>query len=188
MVCEAGSQSRQLTADHLVLTLPSVQMLDLFDRSSLVLDDGTMERLRGIRHTRCLALLGLLEDQSSLDHPGTVTHPDQQVDWLSDNQRKGISELPSFTLHANDEYSQKYWDASDEERVPHLLGVAEGIFGARSHSMVRSPVGIRQACRYLWGFHWHSEDLALTLAGDGFGGRRVENAALSGVECGGCDS
>lgn len=180
MVCEAGTQGRQLTADHLVLTLPSVQMLDLFDRSSLVLDDGTMERLRGIRHTRCLALLGLLEDHSSLEHPGTVTHPDQQVDWLSDNQRKGISELPSFTLHANDEYSQKYWDASDEERVPHLLGVAEEFLGAR----------VTQWSVHRWGFakpvvtfgdsHWHSEDLALTLAGDGFGGERVENAALSG--------
>ncbi|MEC8866938.1 MAG: FAD-dependent oxidoreductase [Verrucomicrobiota bacterium] len=180
LVVEAGNEERRLVADHLVLTLPSVQMLDLFDRSSLALDHETMERLRSIRHTRCLALLGLMEDKSSLSHPGATTHPVDQVDWLSDNQSKGISEQPAFTLHASDAYSREFWEAPDEERAPFLLEVAEEKLGTR----------ITQWSMHRWGFakpvvtfgetHWHSMEMSLTMAGDGFGGERIENAALSG--------
>jgi predicted NAD/FAD-dependent oxidoreductase len=28
--------------------------------------------------------------------------------------------------------------------------------------------------------HWHSEERNITLAGDGFGGERIEKAAMSG--------
>ena len=72
-------------------------MLDLFERSKI--DGGeTMSRLQAIRHTRCLAILGILDRPSRLTHLGAVTHPFADVDWLSDNQVKGISEVPAGYL------------------------------------------------------------------------------------------
>ena len=59
IIRERDGMNRVLEADHLVITIPSVQMLELFARSSISLDEDTMNRLRSIHHTRCLALLGL---------------------------------------------------------------------------------------------------------------------------------
>ena len=162
--------------------MPSVQMLELFVRSEYTLDTETMKRLRSIKHTRCLAVLGTLDRPSSLESPGTLTHPVEEIDWLSDNQVKGISPVPSFTLHASARYSQKHWESPDEERIPPLLAVAEKKLQAK----------IKTWASHLWGFakplvtfgqsHWHSDEEKLTLAGDGFGGERIEKAALSGWE------
>ena len=105
---EKDDSQRSLEADHLVLTIPSVQLLELFQRSHYSLDEDTMNSIRSIRHTRCLAVLGIMDRPSSFKHPGTLTHPVPEIDWISDNQVKGISPEPACTIHASDEYSQKF--------------------------------------------------------------------------------
>ena len=59
-VVEREGEGRVLEADHLVITIPSVQMLDLFGRSDICLDFDVMNRLHSIRHTQCLAIFCLL--------------------------------------------------------------------------------------------------------------------------------
>ena len=108
---EKDGQNRRLFADHLVLTLPVPQMLELFQRSHFELESKVMEKLESVRYTRCLALLGILDGPSSLKYPGTITHPVPEVDWISDNKVKGISDIPACTIHAGNEYSNKYWDS-----------------------------------------------------------------------------
>ena len=139
-----------------------------------------MEKLRRIRHTRCLALLGLLDRPSVLKSPGTCTHPVDEVEWIADNQVKGISEKPSFILHASDAYSQKFWDAPDSERVPFLLSIAEENLRVKITSWASHRWGFAKPIQTFGATFWHSPENRLTLAGDGFGGERVENAALSG--------
>ena len=179
---ERKGKNRELVADHLVISIPSVQMLELFDRSSICLDEDTMNRLRSIHHTRCLALLGLLESPSCLGIPGTRTHPVEEVDWISDNQVKGISKVPSFTLHASDEYSQTHWDSRDEDRIPFLLEVAEDCLKSKVSEWKSHRWGFAKPTKTFGASHWHSEKWNLSLAGDGFGGERIENAALSGLD------
>jgi predicted NAD/FAD-dependent oxidoreductase len=103
-----------------------------------------------------------------------------EIDWISDNQIKGISEDPSCTIHASDEYSQKFWDAPDSERIPQLLSVAEDRLGVKITSWVSHRWGFAKPVVTFGASHWHSFERNLTLAGDGFGGERIENAALSG--------
>ena len=181
-VTEQGSTGRAFQCDHLVITMPSVQMLELFARSEYTLDSEPMKRLRSIKHTRCLAVLGTLDRPSSLESPGTVTHPVEEIDWLSDNQVKGISPVPSFTLHASDAYSQKYWESPDEERIPPLLEVAQEKLQAKIKSWASHRWGFAKPLHTFGASHWHSKEEKLTLAGDGFGGERIEKAALSGWE------
>ena len=172
----------QFECEHLVITMPSVQLLDLFDRSDYQLDSETMERLGAIRHTRCLAVLGILDQPSSLLAPGTATHPAVEIDWLSDNQIKGISPIPACTIHASDKYSQKHWDSSDEDRIPYLISIAEDCLKARIKSWSSHRWGFAKPIVTFGASHWHGSEENLTLAGDGFGGERIENAALSGWE------
>ena len=180
LVYERAGLQRILSADHLVVTFPVPQVLELLERSGFSLDPQTMKKLRAVRYTRCLALLGLLDGSSVLENPGTLTHPVPEVDWISDNMTKGISEKPACTIHASSFYSEKFWDAPDEERIPLMIEVAEENLKAR----------IIQWSSHRWGFakplvtfgesHFHSLEDGVSLAGDGFGGERIENAFLSG--------
>ena len=180
IIGEREGEGRQLQADHLVMTIPSVQLLELFERSHYSLDEDTMNSIRSIRHTRCLAVLGIMDRPSSFKHPGTLTHPVPEIDWISDNQVKGISDEPSCTIHASDEYSQKFWDAPDSERIPPLLSVAEEHLHAKITSWSSHRWGFAKPEVTFGASHWHSESERITLAGDGFGGERIEKAAMSG--------
>ena len=177
---EKDASQRTLEADHLVITIPSVQLLELFKRSDYELDDDSMNRLRSIRHTRCLAVLGIMNRSSSLKYPGTLTHPSPEIDWISDNQVKGISQEPSCTIHASDEYSQKFWDAPDSERVPLLLSVAQEYLHVKITSWSSHRWGFAKPVVTFGSTHWHSQERGISLAGDGFGGERIEKAAMSG--------
>lgn len=181
-IFERAGEERVLEADHLVVTIPSVQMRDLFFRSEIDLGKETMSKLKAIRHTRCLAILGILDRPSELTHPGAVTHPYEYVDWLSDNQIKGISETPAITLHTSAEFSDKYWDVPDYEWVDKLVAPAEDVLGAKISKWVSHRWGFAKPLVTFGASHHHVAELGLTLAGDGFGGERVERAAISGLE------
>ena len=182
VVAERMGEKRELQADHLVITFPVPQVLELFERSAFSLDTETMNRLRKISYTQCIALLGLLDKPSSLSPPGTLTDPVPEVDWVSDNQIKGVSEKPAFTLHASDSYSQSFWDAPDEESCPFLIGIAEQTLGAKVTRWSSHRWGFAKPLVTFGATHFHSPSHSLTLAGDGFGGERIENACLSGWE------
>jgi hypothetical protein len=181
-VKEKGTSGRSFNADHLVLTLPVPQMLKLFALSSFELQPQVMSNLRNIRYSRCLALFGLLDRVSSIPCPGIITHPTPKVDWLADNQVKGISQKPAFTLHASSQFSDEIWNVPDNDGILSLVPVVEGLMQAK----------ILEWAIHRWHFskplvtfgesHFHSPDRHLSLAGDGFSGERVESAAISGWE------
>jgi predicted NAD/FAD-dependent oxidoreductase len=181
-VVERMGQDRVLRADHLVVTFPGPQVIELFGRSDFSLHSDAMDRLKAIRYTRCIVLLGLLAGPSSLEYPGTVTHPVAEVDWVSDNQIKGISQKPACTVHASDEFSQKHWDSPDNERAPLLKAVAEETLGAEVTDWSCHRWGFAKPLETFGATHFHSPEHAITIAGDGFGGERIESAFLSGWE------
>lgn len=176
---EKDGEKRRLFADHLVLTLPVPQMLELFQRSEMELESKIMDKLEAVRYTRCLALLGILDRPSLLPFPGTLTHPVPEVEWISDNQVKGISELPACTVHANDEYSKKFWD-SPEEGAPFLTKVAEDQLECKITEWSCHRWGFAKPLVTFGATQYTSAWERLSLAGDSFGGERIENAAMSG--------
>lgn len=170
-------------AEHLVITAPLPQALNLLDTSGLRYANEDTEALRAVRYERGLATMAILDGPSGLPQPGGIKVHEGVLTWIADNQQKGISpDVSAVTLHANHKFSDEHWDSSNEVRGSLMLEAAE--------PFLKSNV-LEYDC-HRWGFtkpikpwpnaYYQNAGLQLTLAGDSFGGVRIEGAALSGIE------
>ena len=179
-IFEREGLNRKLVADHLVLTMPVPQILELLERSQFKFGAQVMDKLSKVRYTRCLAVLGIMNRSSGLSMPGTITHPTPEIDWISDNQIKGISEVPACTIHASDEYSQKFWDFPDEDRAPLLIRTTEELLNVKITNWSCHRWGFAKPLVTFGASQYLSKSYRISLAGDSFGGERIENSAMSG--------
>lgn len=176
-------QGNCFQAEQLVLTAPLPQSLMLLDTSGLsYADPRTLQALRAVRYERGLATLAILDGPSGLPAPGGMKIDRPPLTWIADNQQKGVStDVSAITLHADADFAQAHWSEPDEIRGPLMLEAAA--------SYLKSTV-IDYSC-HRWGFttpinpwserSFHDPNLHYSLAGDAFGGPRIEGAALSGL-------
>ncbi len=168
-------------AEAAVLTAPVPQSLALLDLGEFALSEVTKARLESIDYERCLAVMAALEKPSKIPPPGILSPTEDPIALLVDNQMKGISSTPGITLHATPTFSLKHWDRDRREIGRQLLQAAAAWLGSdvtefQVHGWRYSkPIHVEQTpCMVLNEAPW------LLLAGDAFGGPRVEGAALSG--------
>jgi renalase len=167
-------------ASAIVLTAPIPQALALLDAGGQRLDADLRERLSGISYEYCLAVMAVLRGPSRLPEPGGLAFSEGPVAWIADNQQKGISESPALTVHASDAWSRLNWDRDRMAVGEELLGAVASWMGSgverfEVHGWRYSRPVETFDCRCLV-----LEGGSLVLAGDAFGGRSVEGAALSG--------
>jgi predicted NAD/FAD-dependent oxidoreductase len=176
----------QYLAGHLVITAPLPQALALLDTTGLSYADHELSAMRAVTYDKGLATLAILDGPSGLPDPGGMKLKNAPLSWIADNQMKGISkDVSAITLHADAAFAAKHWDSPDEERGQLMLDAAADLLKANV---------VEFNC-HRWGFTlpvnpmpepcFHNQGLKLTLAGDAFGGPRVEGAALSGIEAAG---
>lgn len=172
----------ELRAGALVLTPPIPQTLDLLDAGHVALDPDQRAELGSVTYHPCLAVMALLDGPSGLPEPGAVRPGGEPVDWVADNQRKGISPVPAVTVHAGPATSRTLWDAPDEEVITTLLAAVPGLAAApvaggvqvQRWRYARPDVGLEGFTRKISGVP------PAVLAGDVFDGARVPGAAASG--------
>ncbi len=173
-------EEQQLHADAVVLTPPVPQSLALLAAGGVVLASDDMSALATVRYQPCLAALVVLDGPSGLPEPGAVDPAHGPIDWMADNQSKGISASPAVTIHATAEFSRAYWSSSDEVVIAALLKAA-GLPVASSASQVHRWRYARPV-EVLPERHLLAHGLPpLVFAGDAFGGAKVEGAVLSGL-------
>ncbi len=171
-------------ADNLILTAPVPQALDLLgDKTNEFLGEAE-NRLRAIRYAKSLAVLAVLDGPSGIPNQGALPVGTAPLTWLGDNQLKGISERPAITLHSDAAWAEKHWDSPDEIRVPPLLSAARPFLGSTILSWTCHRWGYAFPESTFGRPFFHNPSCRLTMAGDGFGGPRIEGAALSGIEAG----
>lgn len=178
-----SEQGDSFLAQELVITAPLPQALNLLDMTGLRYANSDMEALRAVRYERGLATLAILDGPSGIPAPGALKLQEAPLSWIGDNQQKGISpDVSAVTIHADADFAEKHWDSPNEIRGPLMLEAAAPYLKTK----------VLEFNCHRWGFTtpinpWHelyyrNAALSLTLAGDSFGGPRIEGAALSGIE------
>lgn len=170
-------------AKHLILTAPLPQAIELLDNSEVNWWSDALDGLREIRYEKGLATLAILSGPSGLEAPGGQKVEVEPLTWIADNYQKGISpEVHAVTLHANADFAEAHWDSPNEVRGPLMLQAAEAFLKAKVVEYDCHRWGFTRPIQS-WGEACYIDpELQLSLAGDAFGGRRVEGAALSGIE------
>lgn len=185
-VWEARTEAGSLVAGTaLLLTAPVPQSLALFEGGS-ALSEETRQRLAGITYSPCLALMALMNGPTGVPEPGGIQIKGEPLDWIGDNQRKGISEAPAITIHAGPEWSRENFESEEALVAASLLAFAAEQLATDLPSRVLETSLVRW--RYSWVTQLYPEpcfvasgDPPLLFAGDAFGPSKVEGAALSGL-------
>jgi len=176
----------QFNVKKLLITAPGPQTVALLETLSNV-NTTALNRIKTIQYDPCLALLVRLKTLSSLPSPGALKLKDNPVlSWLADNQQKGISPVPSVTLHASPEWSGAQFDADEDSITQAMLDAAKPYLGEQaeflSTQLMRwrysQPTPVNQDDEP---FCVVQNNPALVIAGDGLGGPNVEGAMRSGL-------
>ena len=170
-----------IAAPAVLITAPVPQSLELLVAGGAELPAETRALLESIEYEPCIAVLAVLDGPVCLPQPGGFLPTEGPIAWIADNQMKGVSATPAVTIHATPEFSALNWDRDRQSCGQELLDAAGEWLGAnvtefQVHGWLYSkPVdGQEDPCLIL------RESPPLVIAGDAFGGPRVEGAALSG--------
>jgi predicted NAD/FAD-dependent oxidoreductase len=167
-----GGPAGRLRSDAVVLTAPVPQ-------SAALLGPGI--HVPEVPYDATLSMVVALDGPCSVPAPGGVQLDDDPIwSWVGDNQAKGTSEVPAVTLHSTAELATDRWDGGRDALTAELLDAAGPWLGGS---------GVVEARLHRWRYATPTEpwlDACLevapgvVLAGDAFGGPRLEGAYLSG--------
>ena len=121
----SSESGETFNADSLMLTPPLPQTLQLLETSGIPLPAARTATLQQVSYFRCIALLALLKTPSGIPDPGGVWGSGQPVQWIADNQRKGISPAAAVTIHASPDFSDANWHAEKNRIADQLLNAAK---------------------------------------------------------------
>lgn len=174
---------KEYLARSLILTPPVPQSLGLLDAGGIQLPPAERARLDAIRFHRCIAAMAILDRPSAItDHAGALKLDGEPIQWIADNQRKGVSpDVPSVTIHSTPTFADAHWDSDNSERIPLLLEAAAPHLGAEIVSSDGHRWGFSQPVTSYGEEAFIDRPRRLAIAGDGLAGGRVEGAALSGL-------
>jgi predicted NAD/FAD-dependent oxidoreductase len=130
--------------------------------------------------------MALLDGPGGVPEPGGMQIKGEPLDFVGDNQRKGISRFPAITIHAGPEWSRSHFEDDEVGITGQLVSFAGESLGTDLASTVIGSSLARW--RYSWVTNAHpdpflaaSEHPPLLFCGDAFGQPKVEGAALSGL-------
>lgn len=169
--------------DAVISTAPVPQSLELLDSGGLAIPPP-ISGVRDLRYHAVIGLLATLDGPAPFGPTGAQQTPDDPVfTFRCDNSTKGISPVPAVTFHAAHALSAELWSQSDADILTVLRPDAEAALG--SVSMTEMQI---KKWRYAGPVEpWPERCAVITtmpgtvvLAGDAFGGPKVEGAFLSG--------
>lgn len=171
--------------DAVIATAPIPQTLELLAAGATMIDSDLKASLAATEYHKVIAVLAVLDRSPDLPGPGALQRPDHPVfSFVADNQAKGISKDPAVTFHLAHQLSEELWGADDRTVLATVDDELRSVLGQASVTDVQvkrwryaGPVSPRSEQSLLIA----DRPGPLILAGDGFGGSKVEGAFLSGL-------
>jgi renalase len=170
--------------DNLIITIPIPQIIELFQNSKINFSNNDNKVLESIEYEPCIAIMVVLREPTEIISGGIILE-NQPVAWIADNFQKGITEIPTVTIHASATYSAKRFNDDVQEVAEDMLMSvnqyikSENIVTFQTHRWKFSNATKRYEKPY-----YQVENQPIYLAGDGFGIGNVEGAFLSGYYLG----
>ncbi|MGB1310861.1 MAG: NAD(P)/FAD-dependent oxidoreductase, partial [Leucothrix sp.] len=175
---EAGDA---IFSQQLIITAPAPQTVDLLNAGGVAISAAHLQQLTDIEYEPCIAVMARLSNATEIPQNGALPISHGPIAWIADNEAKGVSEKPSVTLHASADYSRENWHRDRQTVGQEMLSIAEQLLGAsvlefQVHGWLYSkPVTTETSpCLVV------SDEPLMVLAGDAFGGPKIEGAVLSG--------
>ena len=165
-----------LAADAIIVTCPLPQTYALLVTADIELP----ESMRRTEYDRTICLLAVLDKASAVANPGGLQNPDETFSFIADNAIKGISSAVALTLHANPQFSLDHWDDQLEDVHQLLLQRAKPWIGGATVKTSQIKKWRLATPLTIWPERYWANDM-IVLAGDAFGGPKIEGAALSGL-------
>lgn len=171
-----------ITADTVIITSPLPQTLAILKAGNIPLPENVTADLEQVEYQRCLVVLAVLNDKSSLKTPGIIEPKNSPIALLIDNQVKGISKVPAITIQATPAYSLNNWNRDRTEVGKELIKVAgEWVNIDVSEFQVHGWLYSRPVVNEKKYFLIAQKEPELIIAGESFVGPTLESAILSGL-------
>ncbi|PWK28578.1 hypothetical protein LV89_00782 [Arcicella aurantiaca] len=166
--------------DNLIITIPIPQVIDLFMASEISFSEKDKSVINSVEYDPCIAVMAVLKQATEIPSGGIILE-NQPVALIADNFQKGITEIPTVTIHASAEFSKKHLEDNLQEVAEMMLSsvnqwiISENIVSVQVHRWRYSL-----ACKRYEQPFYQIENKNIYLGGDGFGIGNVEGAFLSG--------
>jgi hypothetical protein len=165
-----------LAADAIIVTCPLPQTYALLVTTDIELPEPMLRA----EYDRTICLLAVLNQSSAVSKPGGLQNPDETFSFIADNAIKGISSAVALTLHANPQFSLDHWDDQLEDVHQLLLQRAKPWISDATVKTSQIKKWRLATPLTIWPERYWANDM-IVLAGDAFGGPKIEGAALSGL-------
>jgi predicted NAD/FAD-dependent oxidoreductase len=170
-----------LSCDACIITAPIPQSLALVHSNELDLDAQTLSQLQNISYDPCFAVLATLDGPSGQPTGGPLRPVDSTaIALISDNQKKGVSPAPCITIHSTVEFARQYIEDPETAHTIMIEEVSNHFGSAITSSVIHRWRYAQPSSVFEAPFGVLNSSPLLLLAGDAFGGPRIEGAALSG--------
>lgn len=170
-------------SDILINTAPVPQAIEMLEKGKMTLSQPNLDCLKSIQYNPSFALLLRLNGPSAIPSPGGLTVENSIVSWIADNSQKGLPTPAGsslLTIHSTGEFAKTHFETDKHWVESTLLEAAKEYLGA---DIVESHLHRWKFAQSLQlvepGYlKLDSSNLGI-IAGDGFGGGKVEGAVLS---------
>lgn len=170
--------------DNLIVTIPIPQIDDLLNQSQIKISVRDQSVFESIHYEPSIAVMAVLNQPTNILGGGIILE-NQPVAWIADNFQKGITQIPTATLHASGEYSSEHFEDDLQIVAKEMLSTVNQYI---------TPENVQSFQVHRWKFSnavkrydkpfYQVENQNIYLGGDGFGMGNVEGAFLSGYVLG----